>query len=180
VEAIGRVFAAVPVPGAARVDLVDRIARLEIPGRVVPPENWHITLRFLGMVDPVTYERFLFGMEPPPDVGPFRIRLGAVGAFPNPERAAVIWAGVEAGDGELSRLAGLAEEAAVSSGLAAEERPFSPHLTLSRVRPPVDVCMLIGEKIGVGWLCDRVVIYRSIHGPGGARYEPLETFDLTR
>ena len=180
VESLGRVFAAVPVPGDARVDLSDRVSRMEIPGRVVPAENWHITLRFLGKVEPATCDRFLHGMSPLPDHGPFRLGLGEVGAFPNPRRAAVIWVGIKTGGEELARLASVAEEAAEAAGLLAEERPFRPHLTLSRVRPPVDVGGLVGAEVGVGWRCDRVVVYRSVHGPGGARYEPLETFELIR
>lgn len=175
-----RVFAAVPVPGEARVDLTDRLSGLGIPGRVVPAENWHITLRFLGKVDPVSYQRFLHGMTPVSGLGTFRIRLGQVGAFPNPKKAAVVWAGIESGAEDLGRMATLAEEAVAAAGLPAEERPFHPHLTLSRVRPPVDVGGLVGEEIGVGWRCDRVVVYRSVHGRGGARYEPLETFGLIR
>lgn len=180
VESVGRVFAAVPLPGGTRVDLTGRVARLDIPGRVVPPENWHITLRFLGKVNPVIYERFLHGMTPTVELAPFRVSLGAVGVFPNPRRAAVVWAGIDSGEAELARLAGIAEEAAMLAGLQPEERPFRPHLTLSRVRPPVDAGQVVGEEIGLGWNCDRVVVYRSVHGRGGARYEPLETFDLTR
>lgn len=157
--------------------LADRVISLDIPGRLAPPENWHITLRFLGSIDQVTLERFVSDLDPVP-VKPFRIRLGDVGAFPNPRRANVVWVGVEHGGEELGALNVLAEEAAQFAGLNAEERPFSPHLTLSRVRPPADVRDLAGEEIGLGWRCDRVVVYRSRTGRGGARYEPLETLEL--
>jgi RNA 2',3'-cyclic 3'-phosphodiesterase len=180
VESVGRVFAAAPVPGPTRADLADRLSRLDIPGKVLPPEKWHITLRFLGRVDQVTYERFLHGMAPVTEVSRFPIRLGEVGAFPNPRNASVIWVGVERGGADLTGLAAVADGAATAAGVDPDDRPFRPHLSLSRVRPPVDATDLEGVRIDVGWICDRVTVYRSVHGPGGARYEPLETFELTR
>ena len=63
-EAI-RVFAGVPLPIETRVALAERIGHLDIPGKIAPAENWHLTLRFLGSVDQVTYERFLAGARSP-------------------------------------------------------------------------------------------------------------------
>ncbi len=180
VESVGRVFAAVPVPGDARIHLVEGLRHFELPGRAVPPENWHVTLRFLGEVQPTAYERFLHGLDEVSGLGGFSLRLEDMGAFPNPRRAAVVWVGIGAGATELADLAAIAEEAAVDAGLDPEERPFRPHLTLARVRPPADATRLVGEHVDIGWHCDRVVVYRSLHGPGGARYDPLETFPLGR
>lgn len=157
--------------------LADRVASLPIPGRLAPPENWHITLRFLGTVDQVTYERFLSALDVA-DVGPFRVRLGGVGAFPNARHATVVWVAVEEGERELESLNEVSEEAAQSAGLPVDERPFRPHLSLARVRPPADVRALAGTPVGLGWRCDRVVVYRSDTGRGGARYDPLETLRL--
>ena len=179
VEAIGRIFIAVPVPEEVRQAVADRISGLAIPGKLAPPENWHITLRFLGVVDHVSYERFLASLNHLP-VGQFRVRLDGFGAFPRPAKATVVWIGVGSGSEELIALNETAEEAAVAAGLLGEERPFHPHLTLSRVRPPADARHLIDEEIHLGWRCDRVLVYRSHLGGGPARYEPLETFHLSR
>jgi 2'-5' RNA ligase len=156
------------------------LAGVEIPGKVAPPENWHITLRFLGTVDVVTYERFLGGLSPVGEVPAFRVSVEGLGAFPNPRNATVVWAGLGGGMAGLARLNEIAEEAARGAGLAAEERPFRPHLTLSRVRPPADTRHLDGSGPKVGWRCEEVVVYLSRTGSGGARYEPLETFPLAR
>lgn len=177
VERLGRVFVAVPLPSELRAALADELAGLPIPGRLVPAENWHLTTRFLGNVDITTFERFLSRL----DVGaesPFRLRLGRIGAFPNPRKATVVWIGVEEGSMELMRLAEIAEEAAQAAGLEPEDRPFHPHLTISRVRPPSNVARLIDHKVDLTWRCDRVVVYRSHLGRGGARYEPLESIRL--
>jgi 2'-5' RNA ligase len=157
--------------------LAEKTTTLAIPGRLAPPENWHLTLRFLGSVDQVTYERFLSALEVA-DIEPFQIGLGRIGAFPNVRKATVVWVAVEDGREGLATLNEIAEEAAQSAGLAVEERPFHPHLTLSRVRPPADIRSLEGIPIELGWRCDRVVAYRSLTGRSGARYEPLETLRL--
>lgn len=179
VETVGRVFAAVPLPSEVRLAIADSVKGLRIPGRVAPPENWHITLRFLGTIDEVTYDRFLAGMTPVEDVGPFRLRLTRYGAFPNSRRATVVWVGVGEGETQLERLNEIAEEAAEAAGMESEERPYHPHLTLSRVRPPESAVHLLDETLDIAWRCNRVVIYRSRLGGGPAQYEPLETFQLS-
>jgi len=70
----------------------------------------------------------------------------------------------------------------LAAGLDPDDRPFRPHLTLSRVRPEVDVSGLVGGALplGIDWKCESIVVYRSHLGRGGARYEPLETLPLSR
>lgn len=177
VESVGRVFVAVPLPPEVRMALADALDPVAIPGRVAPPENWHITLRFLGTVDQMTYERFLAGLDVE-GREPFRVQLGGVGVFPNARRATVVWVGIEKGGPELAALNAVAEEAALLAGLEPEERPFHAHLTLARVRPPADIRDLEGLMVDLGWRCDRITVYRSRPGRGGARYEPLETVRL--
>ncbi|MFB3050781.1 MAG: RNA 2',3'-cyclic phosphodiesterase, partial [Acidimicrobiia bacterium] len=115
-----------PLPTEVRMALADRTSILAIPGRLVPLENWHLTLRFLGAVGEVTYERFLSGLNLIEDVPSFSIRLGAFGGFPNERKASVMWAGVVEGADELRRLNEIAEEAAQMAGLEPDDRPYRP------------------------------------------------------
>ena len=177
VDLIGRVFVAVPVPMEIRHALAERLADMPIPGKRVPPENWHVTVRFLDVIDQVTYERFLAALDPIGETS-FDISLDGFGAFPHPRKATVFWAGVRRGRTELAVLNEEAEEAAQAAGLLAEERPFHPHLTLSRIRPHTDVRSVVDEELSLSWRCQSLVVYRSILGRGGARYEPLERLDL--
>jgi 2'-5' RNA ligase len=173
-------FVAVPLPDEARMALADRLQLETLPGKVVSPENWHITLRFLGRTDDVGYERFLAALDQA-ILGPeFEIGLGEMGAFPRPRSAAVTWLAVAKGQDRLEELAAEAEESAQAAGFAPEERPFRAHLTLSRVRPPEDVTGLVEELTGagIGWPCRSIVVYRSHPGRGGVVYDPLETFPL--
>lgn len=177
-ELVGRVFVAAPIPPEVRFALAEQVAEMSIPGRVAPAENWHVTLRFLDAIDRVTYERYLSELERVGEQFSFPASLHGFGAFPKPRKATVFWAGIGRGAGELTLLNELAEEAAVASGLLPEERPFHPHLTLARIRPPVDVRDLVEEDLDLSWRCDRVVVYRSHLGRGPARYEPLDSVNL--
>ncbi|MDX1690710.1 MAG: RNA 2',3'-cyclic phosphodiesterase [Acidimicrobiia bacterium] len=151
-----------------------------LPGRPVHPDNWHLTLRFLGDVGPVGRDRLL-GTLGDADLGtPFGLSWSGLGAFPNPRRARVLWLGVRRGAPELEDLAGRVREAVEDAGFDPEERPFSPHLTLSRLRPPEDVRPLVDrfEAPDAAMRVSEVVLFRSNLGGGPARYERVETFAL--
>lgn len=171
----GRVFAAVKPPIEVVAALEDRLGSEELPGRRVPPENWHITLRFVGETEPVGYERWLANLDAVSMPGPFRLSLGELGAFPRPARATVLWVGVH-GAG-ISGLAEVVDDAADASGLGREERPFRPHLTVARVRPPEDVRRLTEARAGEEKLTFGVTEFHVMAGVGG-RYRVYETFEL--
>lgn len=144
-----RIFIAVAIDPEVRhglaAHLITHLAGELLPGSSPPAENWHITLRFVAKVEQAGYERLLAKLDDSELGSGFRLGFAGLGAFPKPGRATVLWLGVERGTEELSQLAAVVEEAAVSAGFMPEERPFHPHLTLSRIRPPQDVRQLIGE-----------------------------------
>lgn len=178
--AVLRVFLAISPPHEVRLALIDQTSHLPIPGRLIPPDNWHITLRFLGEVDEVACERYVAAIDQS-DLGPdFPLRIDHLGAFPKPSKATVVWAGVDRGQHRLFQLAEIADERAMDVGIVGEERPFRPHLTLSRVRPQVSVTDLMDEELEVTWRVDELVLFRTLPGRGTVRYEPLETFSLSR
>lgn len=169
--ATGRVFVALVPPTEVALALSDGLEPLPIPGRRVPPPNWHITLRFVGRVGQVTYDRWLAALDQI-EAEPFKVRLEGLGGFPQSRSATVVWAGVVAPG--LDHLAAMVEEATQSAGIAAEERPFRPHLTLARVRPPADVRALMETAdIGAG-LTWRAGTFHVMAAAGG-RYEIHET-----
>ncbi len=169
----GRLFAAVVPPPELVVALADQLSPISLPGRPVPPANWHITLRFVGRVDEVTYERWLGALDEISSEA-CRVSVQGLGAFPQPRRATVLWAGVESAG--LGDLAEAVEEAAQRAGIAAEERPFRPHLTLARVRPPADVRSQV-EDAAVGtlrWTATEFHVMSAV----GSRYAIHESFPL--
>jgi 2'-5' RNA ligase len=180
VEQLSRLFLGVPVEEEVREMLAQHLQDHRLPGRPVPPENWHITVRFLGNVAHVTRERLLADLDQS-DLGPaFEVVLGDLGAFPRAARAAVMWLALDRGRERVAELNALSEQSSQVVGLAPEDRPFAPHLTLSRIRPELDVRVELASyrPIPFQWTADELVLYESHLGRGGARYEPVESFRL--
>lgn len=179
-----RLFLGVEVPEDARERLAAHLrgalAGRVLPGRAVAPASWHLTLRFLGATSPGRRAAVAAALRGA-DLGDgLTVGFGGLGAFPSPARATVLWLGVEEGADRLGALAAAAEDAARRAGFPAEERTFSAHLTLGRIRPAADVRPLVErvppfrERVRV----DGVVLFRSHLGAGGARYEAVERFPL--
>jgi 2'-5' RNA ligase len=180
---VGRLFVAIQPPDAAAHHLAARLhdafEEMPVPGVRVPPGQWHITLRFLGEVGDVGRDRLLAALDEGDLGGPFDIGLDGLGAFPRPGRAQVLWVGV--GESvELATLAERVESASVKSGAAPEGRPFVGHLTISRMRPAVDVWKWLeaDPDLGVRWTVDHISLLASHTGRDGLRHELLETFPL--
>lgn len=173
-----RLFVAVPLTEQARQEIVARLPAL--PGRLVPPQNWHFTLRFLGNSEPRMRELLAAELRKA-RVGPeFLIRFAALGAFPRAKRARILWLGVDDGAGRLISLAETVESAVRRAGFPAEERPFRPHLTLSRIEPTRSVAeVLTGHPpVQVRMPVSQIALVRSELGKGPAQYSPLEIFRL--
>ena len=181
---IGRLFLGIPLPDDVRVDLREHLGRAlpgGVPGRAVIPANWHLTLRFLGDTDAEQHRRLVAALEGAALGARFTVSLGGLGAFPRPRRAGVLWAGVDEGAAELRRVAVVCEEAALRAGFPAERKPFSPHLTLSRLHPPRDLEAVIAAAppFAARMEVDAVVLFRSHLGGGPPRYERLASFALS-
>lgn len=183
VGSVGPLFLGVGLPAPSR-DLLAGVlaARLEgrdLPGRLSPPDNWHITIRYFGRIEEVTADRLLAELDQS-DLGRrFTLELVGLGAFPNPRRATVLWAGVGRGTIRLGDLNRTAEESAQVVGLDPDERPYRPHLTLSRLRPDEDVRSLLAavELPPIEFEVAEVTLFRSHVGPS-TWYEPVEAFAL--
>jgi 2'-5' RNA ligase len=178
-----RLFLAVALDEETRALVAAHIAAHgggEWPGRLVEPSNWHLTLRFLGWSTEVQRDRILRHLDEATLPEPFRIRFAGLGAFPKPRRATVLWIGIPVGVDPLERVASICEEAAVGAGFAPEERPFHPHLTVSRVRPAVDATALVEglPPLDLVMAVDAVTLFRSHLSRGGAAYEAVDTVAL--
>lgn len=175
-----KVFVGVDLPLESRLALVSSLADVGIPGKPSPPQNWHITLRYIGTMDDVSLDRLLAGIDEA-DLGePFTLRASGLGAFPKPARATVLWVGLGHGSDRLESLSESVQDVVDGIGLGREERPFMGHITLARIRPPVDVLSLIAgvEVPPVPIPVDEVTVFESIQIPGGTEYRPIERFPL--
>src|SRR3954467_12986134 len=113
---VGRLFVGIPFPAELREGLEAYLRGAigeRMPGRPVPPANWHLTLRFVGDASAEQHSRLtdaLRRMEPGP---PCALSLDRLGAFPRAARASVLWIGAGDGADELRALAEKVEAAAV-------------------------------------------------------------------
>lgn len=155
-------------------DAIRALARPEHPAvRWARPDQWHVTLRFLGEVpepelDALTAALRPVGARPVVDVelGPVTQRLSR----------SVLVVPVTG----LDDLGSAVIEATRAFGKPPEERPFAGHLTLARGRRgrPVPV-QLAGQEIRAAWRVEEVSIVRSRPASTGARYETLVAVPLT-
>ena len=136
-----RVFIAVEIPIPTRQAIFSQTESLRAAlgqlVRWVPIENMHLTLKFIGDVSPANVE-LLSQMLIAEATGnaPLTMQIGGLGSFPNPRRARVIWIGIQAPAAFENLQRGI-EFAAARLGYEPETRPFSPHLTIGRVRQQV-------------------------------------------
>ena len=137
-----RLFVAINLPEEVRTNLLDA-ARLAVQSlglggevRWVPPENLHLTLKFLGELP----ENRLPGIHAALEAAaerhePFAFTLAGLGGFPSLRRARVVWAGVSHGRERLRHLAEDVDGAlARGVGTEPEDRGYKPHITLGRSR----------------------------------------------
>ena len=173
-----RLFIAVPLTEQARCAIVAGLPPL--PGRLVPPQNWHFTLRFLGNADAGRRDALIATLRDTPLGRKFSIRFAGLGAFPRAKRARIIWLGVTDGARRLVALAEIVESAARHSGFAAEERSFKPHLTLTRVEPARAVSDILNAHppLALTMPVTEATLVRSSLGAGPAKYEILGKFLL--
>ncbi len=156
-------------------------ASVVIPGRRVPIDNWHITVRFLGDLTDLQVEMLMGSLDETLAVEPGRVWLDGIGAFPKPSKASVVYCSVDDPGGLLGRVAGLCEEASLDAGLEPEDRPFHPHLTLSRVRPPVDVRHALAgiDRFRIPLDVTAVTLMRTRSVRGGVTYERVDQISLS-
>jgi len=178
-----RLFAAVELPADIRtaIEVVTAPLRTTIAGfRWVPAENLHLTLVFLGWLQPDDVEPVRQALAAAvASAEPFIARLGAVGRFPDRGKARVLWVGFAAAGDALADLASLAREAVADR--VPDARPFRPHITVARAKQPIrlgaralDAAAPLDRDVAVG----AVTLFRSYLGSPHPRYEAIARFGL--
>ena len=183
-----RTFLGIGLPDGVRDAVASATARLrglQAPVSWTAPGNLHITLIFLGEIDP--------GQVPVIEnaaravasgSGPFSLTAEGVGAFPGTRYPRILWVGILEPLELVRQLQQNIQDALSGAGFPPEDRPFHPHITVGRVRgalPPAWGERFIGEFSGRRFGVVPVssfTLYESRPGPGGAVYIPLSDFRL--
>jgi 2'-5' RNA ligase len=134
-----RCFIAIELPEGVKRGLRELQAQLKAeslaPVKWVEPENIHLTLKFLGNVAADRIEEIGLAMaEAAKGTSPFSLEVKELGVFPNPKRVQIVWVGLGGELEKLSRLQQRIESGLAKLGFAPENRRFTPHLTLARLR----------------------------------------------
>ena len=183
-----RCFVAIEIPETIQ----NRLARIQGTLRKqiqkaswVKPNNIHLTLKFLGDVDPddiqtigETIERVAIRHRS------FSLRVGGLGAFPNFARPRVLWAGVKVGSERVSALAQDINVALTDCGFSLDTKKFNSHLTLARLKERIDLQpytsqyrqydRIDGAEMNVKTIS---LIQSQLH-PTGATYSTLQPYSL--
>ena len=133
-----RLFVAVELDERSRAAIAaeqERLRPIAAQGarvRWVQPDHLHLTLAFLGDVDGAPADGIVAALQPPIAQPPFDLIFAGFGMFPPRGAPRALWIGIRDGESELRELQRVVAERVARSGVALEQRPFSPHLTLGR------------------------------------------------
>ncbi len=180
-----RVFLAVELSSGIRENLFSLQQELK---KILPPINWvrpesiHLTLKFLGYVEPSRISQLLLALEP---IGKkqhgFSIEVQGVGVFPQVKHPRIFWVGVTGKTHALQELVLEIEAVLEPLGFPPEEKPYHPHLTLARIKRDnaiVGSALLENEVLEreqhFGTLTvDQLTLFQSDLDSTGATYTPL-------
>ena len=183
-----RAFLAIDLPEHARSSLArlqDELAQSGADVKWVGPAQVHVTLKFLGEItEDERHAVETLVARVTASEAPFAIRLNALGAFPSLTAPRVVWVGVGEGGEVVSRIAEAIEREGASIPLRREERAFSPHLTLGRVRSPRGRQALVTALRDARWeppppwRVSLVTLYQSVLRPDGPQHTILADLPL--
>jgi 2'-5' RNA ligase len=183
-----RLFVAVevaPAVVAAAAALIERLReraiRLAPRSRItwVTPDRLHLTVRFIGHVDADRADAVRRVLASPLAQAPFDLALAGVGTFPPKGPPRVVWSGVTDGRGPLLAIEQHVSERLARAGIAAEDRPYNPHLTLARVREAgglrsVALLEAVGETTLGATAVEAITLFESRLSPKGPTYVALQ------
>ncbi len=185
-----RCFVAIDLPEEILTILDSLIIRckknLSTVVRWTKKENIHLTLKFLGDVEPMKINPIEQAIQTITDLFmPFTIKVIDFGVFPNWKRPRIIWAGIQPSS-QLQTLVHRLEEKMKSLDFIPEFRAFSPHLTIGRVKENIsfsEVEIIENEinefpKMNEGFMVDQIKLYQSDLQPSGPSYTMLYAFPL--
>jgi RNA 2',3'-cyclic 3'-phosphodiesterase len=185
-----RLFIAVDISDEARESAAAHIQNLKMANpdsRVswTKPDNLHLTLKFL---DDVREERVPGLISALDNIRKgfteFELVVAGTGVFPSPRKPKVLWLGVNDRSGTLKSLAKEIDAALIKLDFPKEERDFSPHLTIGRIRDSrsgrnIARAHIQHDFAAIRFTLDGFVLYESKLSPSGSVYTPVSRFRLS-
>ncbi len=154
--------------------------------RWVGPAEAHITLHFLGDIEDRRVGEIAAALGERVTLAPFVMGLGAPVVSPRHGPPRVVWQAITQGESPLKALQEELGRRLVSAGLTVDPRPFTPHLTLARVRErqrrqarDLGACVQRVASPSISWRIGRVELYESDLSASRPRYRVLHATTLT-
>lgn len=147
-----------------------------------PIENLHITMKFIGAWPEDRLEQMIATLSAMPKTHAFPVTVSRLGFLPNPHRPRTLLTGVQGGP-ELSTLAASIEDALVTIGCSREERKYTPHVTLARIKDEdirglrERIASMTDLNFG-SFEATHFHLYASKPGPRSSIYTVVESFPL--
>ena len=182
-----RAFICIELPD----DIKEKLGRLQADLKALGQSvRWtrtdgiHLTLKFLGDIEQEVVPNIVEQIsEAAQQISPFEIQVKDVGAFPNFKKPRVFWIGIDEQSGALAHIQTAIESNLASLGFEKEQRRFSPHLTIGRVKTSEGLNSISSAleqmKLKVmSFSAKQVVVMQSQLQPTGAVYTPLHVIKI--
>lgn len=152
--------------------------------KTVKPENIHLTLKFLGDVSESKLDEVKKLLEDISKPDPFEMEINGLGIFPRPSFIRVIWAGVSNGSEEAKLLRRELDKRLRSLGFSEEDKDFTPHLTIARVKSgkaKEKLASIVKQESDTSFgkiNVDKIKLKKSELTPEGPIYTDLQKVEL--
>jgi len=181
-----RLFTGLDLPPDVVRNLDGLMARLRPAARIHwnSPANLHLTTKFIGEWPEARLEELKTSLGRLGSRDPIQVAIRRLGFYPNGHSPRLFWCGIEAPG--LDALAAGTDAATSLFGVASETRPYSPHLTLARIKDRLDLqplreAIAALPSLGFGQFTARTFfLYQSTLKPTGSVYTKLAEFPLSK
>ncbi len=181
-----RLFIALHLPETITSRLAEMITTLKPTTknvRWVKPENIHLTLKFIGEVEESLVTPISAALDALKfDWSRLTVRLDKCGGFPNLKQPRVLWVGLSGAEAAVTMAAAI-NKALTPLGIEPDRKKFSPHVTLGRVKQPVNTEAVVRTMNGLSLssepvILDRVALVESTLTPSGSIYTDRHNIEL--
>ena len=187
--AFHRIFIALPVNDdkiiQSLTDVADSLGVYRSILKIVPPVNYHITVKFFGQIESDIAESLKKSFMSLNQLNMVDFHIDKISTFSNRNNPSVIWAGLKCSEKPLVKIINSINELSLSFGFPAEKRNFVPHLTLARIKNnakvPVELKDYLNSKIELKFsssLFNELILFESILKKTGPEYKKLGVINL--